>query len=239
MEKYLEASGKTIDDAINSALAELGMDRDSVSVEVLEKPKSGFLGLGGTPARIRVSYSVGRDSRAKAFIEGVLSHMNLSLIVDGGETADGNLAFELKGENIAQLLRHRGEPLDALQHLTATIANKGEETPVRVSLDGDGFRQKREDYLVELAKKTAERVVKYRKNITLDPMNSYSRHVVHAALQDHPHVKTMSIGTDPNRQIVVTIPGGDTARYNNSRPSGGNRPPQQGFRGNNNTQRSR
>lgn len=205
MEKYLEASGKTIDEAIQSALAQLGMDRDAVSVEVLEKPKAGFLGLGGTPARVRIAYSAGRDTRATAFLEGMLERMNAESTVSLNITEEGHLEYTIDGPKTGLLIGRRGETLDALQHLTGSVANRGEESSVRVTLDVGNYRAKREASLIELAKSTAARAVRYRRSITLEPMNSYARHVVHTALQDYPGVSTHSVGTDPNRRVVIAV----------------------------------
>lgn len=205
MQKYLEASGKTIDEAIQSALSQLGLDRDAVSVEILEKPKAGFLGLGGTQARVRVTYGEDRDARATAFLEGMLERMDAQATVSLNVTDEGHLEYTIDGPKAGQLIGRRGETLDALQHLTGSVANRGEENPVRVTLDVGNYRAKREATLIEMARSSAARAVKYRRSITLDPMNSYARHVVHTALQDYPGVSTHSVGTDPNRRVVITV----------------------------------
>ena len=135
MEKTLEATGKTIDLAIGAALAQLGLERDQVSVEVLEKPKSGFLGLGSTQARIKVSYSVSRASKVEEFLNGLLLRMGSTARPVIKEQPDGNLSVEFIGAGLGLLIGHRGDTLDAIQHLTNFVVNRGEETSVRVDVD--------------------------------------------------------------------------------------------------------
>lgn len=209
MEKSVEATGKTFDEAVANALGKLNVDRDSVSVEVLEKGKSGFLGIGGTLTRVRVSYTVDRSERASNFLEGLIMRMGMTAKISCGSDENGNLSFELVGENMGALIGRRGETLEALQHLTGYVANKDEETGVRVTVDAENYRAKREEALIQLAKRSAEKAVKYRRNIPLEPMNAYARHVIHAALQDNKLVTTYSTGVDPNRRVVISVPGGE------------------------------
>jgi spoIIIJ-associated protein len=224
MDKTMEATGKTIDDAIHSALTILNLDRDSVSVEVLEKPKSGFLGLGSSDARVLITYPDPRDTRTNAFLEGMLERMELPTTVDFKINEEGNYQFVLSGPKTAILIGRRGETLDAIQHLVSNVANRGEESPVRVSVDAEGYRAKREADLTEMAKHTASKVIKYRKNISLEPMNSYSRHVVHAALQDVEGITTFSVGAEPNRRIIIAIPGNTSAPLPQMQPNRNGKP---------------
>lgn len=230
MEKIVETTGKTIEDAIAAALTQLGVERDEVSVEVLEKPKSGFLGLGGTPAKVRVSFSESRLERVALFLRELLEKMDFYAKVDEAQDGDGNITLEITGENMGQLIGRRGDTLEAIQHIAGYIANKNEEENVRVTVDTEGYRARREEALVQLAGKMAAKAVKYRRNMVLEPMNSYARHIIHAALQDNPDVTTKSTGVDPNRRVVITVPGGDRP----SKPSrpyrsqGSGRPPRHG-----------
>ena len=274
MEKFIEATGKTMEDAITSALQQLNMDRDSVSVEILEKAKSGFLGIGGSPARVKVTYDDGqpepkpapapktaplpkaavptprpaapraslpltepklqvppqaaavpqprrerrydkpqvrpdnieeRAVRVSAFLTGLLERMDARATFTLNITDEGFLEYNLAGEKTGMLIGRRGETLDAIQHLVSGIANHGETQSVRVTLDAEGYRRKREVALIDLANHTAAKVVKYHRNIPLEPMNAYSRHVIHTALQDHGQVTTHSVGSDPNRKVVIAL----------------------------------
>ena len=118
-------------------------------------------------------------------------------------TGDDTYLVDLVGENLGILIGRRGETLDAIQHLTNYAVNRGQNKRVRINVDAESYRLKREQALQRLAQKVAGKVTRYRRNITLEPMNAYERHVIHAALQDYPDVTTFSTGTEPNRRIVV------------------------------------
>ncbi len=285
MEKSIITTGKTIDLAVAAALAQLGLDRDSISVEVLENPKSGFLGFNSSPAKIKATYEVpdpeetvpeekpepekpaapapalssqsrskpkkpeersvkpavqsvrtpgetGKSVAAQAgsrkspeqksepkiyapaapgsmeekietFVKGLLEHMGSDAVPHAAKTEEDTYRVELVGENLGMLIGRRGDTLDAIQHLTNYTLNRDAGKRARISIDAENYRGKREESLQRLAHKVAGKVVKYRRNITLEPMNSYERHVIHAALQDYPEVTTYSTGTEPNRRIVV------------------------------------
>ena len=317
MEKFLIATGKTIDLAIQAALDQLSMDRDSVSVEVLENAKSGFLGIGAQPAKVKVSYEVpdeepkpalssasrskprkefapaaqsanaprviapaaprqeqprviapaapqqqprperkprqdrgprperrndrpkqdrparepkpaapvepkeytsaapgSMEEKIETFVKGLLEHMGSDAVPHAMKTGDDSYLVDLVGADLGILIGRRGETLDAIQHLTNYAINRGQSKRVRINVDAESYRLKREQALQRLAQKVAGKVTRYRRNITLEPMNAYERHVIHAALQDHPDVTTFSTGTEPNRRIVVAY-----SRYKNTAAS--------------------
>ena len=266
MRQFIDVTGKTEDEAIQNALRQLGLDRDDVSVEILERAKSGFLGLGSSPAKVRVSYgpeeeeeilapapapkekpqeerpkppkaekpprqerkpaeapapapeektrqsapvqTLGEevdDEKAQAirtFLSGLLSQMESNAQVKVYLPEKGRYRVILEGENLGALIGRRGETLDAIQQLTSYAVNRTGGR-VRVQLDAEGYREKREQSLQNLARKVAGKVVKYRRSVTLEPMNAYERHVIHTALQDVPGVTTYSTGVDPNRRVIV------------------------------------
>ena len=293
MIKFIDVTGKTEDEAIQSALAQLKMDRDDVSVEILERAKAGFLGIGSAPARVRVSYDDGKAEEVKpveksaapkpekkvepasapkavpmyapevlqkkepraakeersgrpareerrertpraeraerpapqpkpivdlgeecrdekseqirSFLKGLLEHMDSAAEIKIYESEKGRYKVYLEGEKLGALIGRRGETLDAIQQLTNYSINRGsEKNRVRVQVDAENYREKREQSLERLAEKVAGKVTKYRRNVTLEPMNAYERHVIHTALQDTPGVTTFSIGTEPNRRVVVS-----------------------------------
>jgi len=270
MTKWIEVSGKNEATAIASALSQLGLDRDDVSVEVLERAKSGFLGIGAAPARIKVSYEVPDEPKVVAvktevpapaaprsekpnrtevatkaapkverpaqekpapaakgdaapaplaaytppapgemeekihrFLGGLLVQMNVQAELKISARAEGGYQVFLEGEHLGALIGHRGETLDSIQQLTNYCINRDLQKRVRVHIDVENYRQKREESLQHLANKVASKVVKYRRNITLEPMNAYERHVIHEALETYPDVMTYSTGTEPNRRTVV------------------------------------
>ncbi|MDD4716184.1 MAG: protein jag [Oscillospiraceae bacterium] len=207
MDHCIETTGKTEEEAVASALKQLGLERDEVSVEVLERAKSGFLGIGGSPAKIRITYAVKQDRKEKieTFLTGLLSRMSSNAAPKIQETPEGNYKVVLEGDRLGALIGRRGETLDAIQQITNYAVNRGEEERVRIYIDAEDYRQKREESLQRLAAKVAGKVVKYRKNVMLEPMNAYERHVIHTALQDWDDVATYSTGSEPNRRIVVAF----------------------------------
>ena len=217
MVKSIEAKGESIDAAVENALQQLGLHRDDVSVEVLQTPKSGFLGIGKEPAVVRVSYQTSPAGRAQDFIEGFLVRFGVPAQVRVRENfAENALDIELVGDNMGALIGRKGETLDALQYLTSIVTNREEEEHWRVTLDAEGYRQKREESLEELAKRTAQKALKYKKPVALEPMNPHERRIVHACLQEVEGVTTYSIGTEPNRKVIVAPEG--------SAPVGGGQP---------------
>ena len=273
MRQFIDVTGKTEDEAIQNALRQLGLDRDDVSVEILERAKSGFLGLGSCPAKVRVSYgpeeeeepavpaqaeerqeepvrskpakaekkprqerkaaekpaapaagepeaapeekqpeavqALGEevdDEKAQAirrFLSGLLEQMESTAEIHIYLAEKGRYKVILEGKGLGALIGRRGETLDAIQQLTSYAVNRSGNGRVRVQLDAENYREKREQSLQHLARKVAAKVTKYRRSVTLEPMNAYERHVIHTALQDVPGVTTYSTGTEPNRRVIV------------------------------------
>ena len=207
MKKELEVTGKTEEEAIAQALAELGVERDEVSVEILQRSKAGFLGLGATPAIVKVIYEQAEatlEQRTEAFLTGLLERMGVQAELQFSTRENGGLVVNLTGAGMGAVIGRRGETLDAIQHLTNYAVNRGQEKRTHISVDAENYRSKREDSLVHLAQKMAAKVVKYRRSMALEPMNSYERHVIHTALQDYEGVTTASTGSEPNRRVVVS-----------------------------------
>ena len=296
MEKTIITSGKTIDLAIEAALTQLGLDRDSVSVMVLQQAKAGFLGFGAQPAKVQVAYEVpdpkpeakpekpksalGAASRSKpkaaapvkkpeapkaepkaevkpepkpeapkmekkaekvekkaekkteksekkaekkveapktyaaaeagsveekieTFLKGLLEKMGSDAVPHAWKENDNTYKVDLVGDDLGYLIGRRGDTLDAIQHLANYTINRDVEGHIRINVDAEAYRQKREDSLRRYARKKAQQVLKARRRTTLEPMNAYERHVIHAALQDMDNITTHSTGTEPNRRVVI------------------------------------
>ncbi len=288
MEKTIITSGKTIDLAIESALTQLGLDRDSVSVMVLQQAKAGFLGFGAQPAKVQVTYeapdpvpekvekpksALGSASRSKpkaaapvkkpeppkpapkaevpkkpeapkpakqekpkapkaerapkevkapaapkeykpaetgsveekieTFLKGLLEHMGSKAVPHCWKEEGNTYKVDLVGEDLGYLIGRRGDTLDAIQHLANYSINRDVEGHIRINVDAEAYREKREDSLRRYARKKAQQVLKNRRRTTLEPMNAYERHVIHAALQDMENITTHSTGTEPNRRVVI------------------------------------
>lgn len=214
MIKSIEVSAKTEDEAIESALEQLGMTRDDVSVEIVERAKTGFLGLKNTPAVVKIVYEAKGDriEHVETFLKGLFEKMDVDAEMVVAED-DGAVNVVITGKDPGALIGRRGETLDALQHLTNYVVNRGGSGHIRVNLDAENYRARRNETLEHLAVRTAGKVLKYRRNLTLDPMNAYERHVIHSALQDYNNISTYSVGNEPNRRIVIA--------YGRSNESGG------------------
>ena len=303
MEKTIVSTGKTIDLAIEAALNQLGLDRDSVSVMVLQQAKAGFLGFGAQPAKVQLTYEVpdpveekasekpksalGSASRSKPkaaaipgvtpepakpeapkpaapkaeapkqetpkaprqdkpkaprpekkqeapkaprepkpekkaqpkvyapaeagsteekieqFIKGLLEHMGSQAVPHCEKVETNTYKVDLVGDDLGYLIGRRGDTLDAIQHLANYTINRGLDGHVRVNVYAECYREKREDSLRRYARKKAQQVLKARRRTTLEPMNAYERHVIHAALQDRDNSPTPSTGVEPNRRVVI------------------------------------
>ena len=304
MEKTIVTTGKTIDLAIESALEKLGLDRDSVSVQVLAQAKPGFLGFGAQPAKVQVTYeapdpapeapkvalsSASRSKKPAApkkpepkaeapkaepkkeapkaekkpepkketpkaekapkqekpkaekktepkkeapkaeaapkanvaskvyaaaeagsteekieqFIKGLLEHMNSNAVPHAVKVDGNTYKVELVGDDLGYLIGRRGDTLDAIQHLANYTINRDVEGRIRINVDAESYREKREDSLRRYARKKAQQVLKARRRTTLEPMNAYERHVIHATLQEMENITTYSTGTEPNRRVVI------------------------------------
>ena len=254
--RYIDVTGKTEEEAVRKALEQLHLDRDDVSLEILERSKSGFLGIGSSPAKVRVRYEldvveepevktpasqakpaekrpaekkpIEKKPEAKPvekpaepaapsaaacdnddarritqFLAGLLEHMECKAEIKVYEEEKNRYKVILEGQRLGALIGRRGETLDAIQQLTNYAVNTGTDKRIRVQMDAENYRAKREQSLESLANKVAAKVAKYRRSVTLEPMNAYERHVIHAALQDVKGVTTYSIGTEPNRRVVV------------------------------------
>ncbi len=278
MEKTIVVTGKTIDLAVESALSQLALSRDDVSVQVLTQAKPGFLGIGATPAKVQVTYEApdmkpeapksafGSASRSKPkaelkkpeepkeekpvavkpavaeapkkaepkkeprkeraeksaapktfepaapgsveekieiFLKGLLEHMNSNAVPHAWKAEENTYNVELTGDDLGYLIGRRGDTLDALQHLANYSINRNVEGHIRINLDAEDYRQKRDESLRRYAAKKAQQVLKARRRTTLEPMNAYERHVIHAALQENDQITTYSVGTEPNRRVVI------------------------------------
>ncbi len=211
MQNSIEVTGKTEEEAISSALRQLNLQRDEVSIEIVERARSGFLRIGASHAVVKVMYEVPDKTsdndvtgRIREFLEGLLSRMGTEADIDISVKEDGSICAELSGEGMGSIIGRRGETLDAIQHLTNYAVNRGTEERTHISIDAENYRSKREESLVHLAEKMAAKALKYHRSMALEPMNSYERHVIHTALQNYDGVTTCSTGVEPNRRVVIS-----------------------------------
>ena len=210
MKKEVTVSAKSVEEAVAKAVAELGApSADKIEYTVLEDAKKGFLGIGATDARITASYVLGGEQEALAFIKKLIADMNIEAEITMTDGDNGEKRITVNGQSAAILIGHHGETLDSLQYLANLAANKridgkkGEY--VKISVDVEGYRAKREETLRALARKMAGRVIKYKKSVMLEPMNPYERRIIHSEVQKIEGVSTNSIGSDSNRKVVMYL----------------------------------
>ena len=204
--KTIETSGKTIDDALESALKELKVERDKVQVEILDEGSKGFLNLIGTkPAKVRVTIKTNAKEEAEKFLNKTLKAMGIKADLDIKEEND-KLLINITGDKMGAVIGYRGETLDSLQYLTSLVVNKNhEDTYIRVSIDTENYRKRREETLRKLAEKTACKVKKTGRPYKLEPMNPYERRIIHSTLQDYNDISTYSEGEEPYRRVVISV----------------------------------
>ncbi|MBF7081377.1 protein jag [Desulfallas sp. Bu1-1] len=200
---YIEKTGRTVDEAVESALKEMNLTRDQVEVEVLEEPTKGLFGiLGGKPARVRVMKKDSPSERARELLEKVMQTMNLNVDIEVNEKNE-KILININGPDLGILIGRRGETLDALQYLVNLSSNKNMEKRKRILIDIEGYRKRREETLKKLAYKLADKARQRGRNVVLEPMNSMERRIIHTALQDREDIYTFSEGEEPYRKIII------------------------------------
>jgi len=212
VKKEVIINAKTVEEAVALAVKELGApSEDKIEYTVLEEAKKGFLGIGATDAKISASYTCGGEARAVEFIEKLLLDMNIEAEMSVSEGENGETRIAINGEGASILIGHHGDTLDSLQYLANLAANKRvdgkKEDYVKVSIDVEGYRAKREETLRALARRMAAKVKKYKKSVMLEPMNPYERRIIHSEIQNIEGVSTNSIGSENNRKIVIFLDG--------------------------------
>ena len=201
----LEKSGKTIDEAVNEALSELNTDRENVEIEVINEGKRGILGIGAESAVVRVKMEETPVQKAEKYVKSVMDKFGIATEIKASvEDATVNIEIVGDSEAVGKVIGRRGDTLDALQYLTSLVVNKDEDEYIRVTIDTENYRGKREETLIKLAKRMAGVVSRSKRSVTLEPMNPNERRIIHSALQEYRNITTYSTGKDPNRCIVIT-----------------------------------
>jgi len=202
----VEKRAKSVDEAIKAALDELGCELDDVTVEIIEEPSKGILGIIGTkPAHVRVTLKEKPQEKVREIVEKILKKMNISYEIEKISYADGTVRINFIGQDMGLLIGRKGETLNALQFIVGLILNKNREEKIRVILDVEDYRLKREQSLEALALKLSEKVKNTQKNVIMRPMSSQERRIVHTALQGDPNIITYSMGDEPNRKVVISL----------------------------------
>ena len=209
MTKEIITTGKTVEEALQAAAVELGADVAAIQYTVLEEPKRGLFGLGSVLAKISASYTMTGADIALDFIKTVIADMGLQATATMTDGDNDDKLINIDGEGSGVLIGHHGETLDSLQYLANLAANKkvdGEKREhVKITLDAEGYRAKREETLRALARRMADKVLRYKKSVMLEPMNPYERRIIHSEVQNIEGVATNSIGSENNRKVVMYL----------------------------------
>lgn len=215
-------TGRTVEAAIADGARKLGTDPSRTQYDIIEAPKKGFLGFGEAPAKVWVYVEVGSEQVAIDYINKIASDMEISVTAEVARelNSEGGKMIRVTGDDAGVLIGHHGETLDALQYLSNLAVNRhneanNEDSP-KITVDIEGYRSRREETLRTVARRTAEKVVKYRRNIALEPMTPYERRIVHSCLQNFAGVTTSSTGSDEERRVVVYYDAKTAVRRRNS-----------------------
>lgn len=201
----VEKKGKNIDEAIKAALDELCCEIEDVNVEVIEEPSKGLLGIGKKPAVVRVTRRDKPEDMVRGVVDEILTRMKIDYQINGIEHQEGRVRINIIGKDMGLLIGRKGETLNAVQFIVGLIVNRNREEKIRVMLDVEDYRKKREDSLEALALRLSDKVKKTRKNVVMRPMTSQERRIVHTTLQSDPSITTYSMGDEPNRKVVISL----------------------------------
>ena len=236
MRKQIEQEGKTVEEALKLGLEALGLSEEEVTVEIIEREKSGFLGIGSKPAKVKLTALEEQEEPAeenpakksvenseagkkvKEFLSNVFEKMNLEVNIEY-TTGEKEISIILSGDEMGAVIGRRGETLDALQYLTTLAVNKSSEDYYKISLDTENYRSEREKTLQNLALRLAEKAKRNRRNVSLEPMNAYERKIIHSALQEDDMIQTYSVGEEPNRKIIISPKNAVKRNHNYNRRS--------------------
>lgn len=204
MTKELVLTAKSVEEAVAEAARRLNIPEADLKFEVLEQPKKGFLGIGSSDARISVSYEPSVKEATEEFLHTLLADMNLEAGITCEEKENGEIAFQLTGDGLGVLIGHHGDVLESLQYILSLVTNRHGDDYVRVTVDIENYRAKREEALCALARRTAARVKKTGRNVTFEPMSAYERRIIHSQAQEIEGVTTHSVGSGDQRRVVMS-----------------------------------
>lgn len=221
--EWKEITAKTVEEALTSAMLELGTTIDNIEYEVIEKETSGFLGIFGKPAKIKARLKMTLENSAKKFLDDVFHAMAITAAVEVVfDQENSTVEINIDGDEMGVLIGKRGQTLDSLQYLVSLVINKNSENYIKVKLDTENYRARRKETLENLAKNIAFKVKRTRKPVSLEPMNPYERRIIHSALQNDKYVETYSEGEEPYRRVVINIKKTviSEKKYTNNKPAG-------------------
>jgi len=202
--REITATGQNVEEAVESALAQLKTTRDRTDISIVDEGKKGLLGLfGARPAVVRVTVKPDAIEIAKDFLQTVLSNMDIVSEIEVVKEDDRNVMFNISGEKMGLLIGKRGQTINSLQYLTQLAANRNSKHYITVILNPENYRERRKETLIQLAERLASKVQHLKKPVSLEPMPNYERKVIHTALSENNNVQTISEGEEPNRYVVI------------------------------------
>jgi spoIIIJ-associated protein len=202
----IEKKGKSVDEAVRAAIEELGCNIEDVTVEVVEEPSKRLLGfMGSKPAIVKVSLRYKPETEARKLVEDLLQEMKIDYQIERVEWNNGIARINIVGQDMGLLIGRKGETLNALQFIAGLMLNRKREEKIRIVLDVEDYRKKREQSLESLALRLSDKVKQTQKNVIMRPMSSQERRIVHTVLQEDPVLTTYSMGEEPNRKVVIAL----------------------------------
>ncbi len=202
--RTIEKNAKTVEEAVEEAIAELGITKEEAEIEIVDEGSKGFLGLGSKDATVKVTEKIDIEKMAVRFLSSLVTKIVDEVDYDV-EYNEKGIKIILNGPDMGILIGRRGDTLDALQYLTSIYVNRFSDEYIKVYLDTENYREKRHDTLVRLARRLASQVAREGKSITLEPMSPNERRIIHSTLQNNRLVTTSSIGEEPNRRVVISL----------------------------------
>lgn len=202
--KQVTANGQTVEEAVQSALAQLNATKDQVEIQIVDEGKKGLFGLfGSRPAVVEVTLKPGAIESVVDFLQNVLRNMDIEANIETVQEDDRNVFVNITGEKMGLLIGKRGQTINSLQYLTQLVANRHSGHYIRVILNPENYRERRKETLARLAERLAQKAVHEGEPIKLEPMPNYERKIIHTVLADHRGVQTVSKGEEPNRYVVI------------------------------------
>ncbi|WP_350343673.1 RNA-binding cell elongation regulator Jag/EloR [Proteinivorax tanatarense] len=201
--RSVEVSAKSVEEALEQGLKQLGLGKEQVTFEVLEEPTKGILGLLSKPAKISIKEKFNPEKFVKGFLIEMLEKFNVNFVIEMEKQQASHLTANIIGEDLGVLIGKHGKTLDSIQYLTNLAVNRKADDYTRVLVDVNGYRSKREETLVSLAKRLASKSINTKRKVLLEPMNAMERRIIHSTLNDSDSVKTYSVGEEPFRKVAI------------------------------------
>lgn len=202
--REITATGQTVEEAVESALAQLKTTRERADISVVDEGKKGLLGLfGARPAVVKVTVTPDAIETAMEFLQSVLSNMEIESEIEIVKEDERNVIFNISGEKMGLLIGKRGQTINSLQYLTQLAANRSSRHYITVILNPENYRERRKETLIQLAGRLASKAHHMKKPVSLEPMPNYERKIIHTALSENNNIQTISEGEEPNRYVVI------------------------------------